>query len=200
MKFIIRDRDKKALIMLVVALGSYLAISRLALPAYDREKAGAEGVAAKEDELRKYRRALIAKDRYTQLLEQAKKSVAEAEAGLVRGDNPSLAQVELQTIVEDAAKKVNIPLGQRSVSNAKKKDQYFNEIAMSISFDSTVNQAASFLAELRSSPKFVTVRSLQMAPLQPAVEAPPKGDLKKTVRVSMTVFALLMNPTVGGKS
>ena len=199
MKFALRNQDKRALIALAVALGAYLAVSRLALPAYDHLRAGAETVTDKEEELRKYRRALVSRERYTQLLEQAKKSVAEAEGRLVRGDNPSLAQVELQTIVEDAAKKVNIPLGQRSVSAAKKKDAYFNEITMTISFESTLNQASSFLAEMRTSPKYVTVRSLQLAPVQSAQEAPTKGELKKTVKVNLTISAPLMNPPIAGK-
>ena len=191
MKFEFRERDKRALLGLGLALGLYLTAAELALPLYDRITAAAATVPQKEDDLRKYRRALVSKDHYKQLLEQAKKSVAEGEQRLVRGDNPSLAEVELQTIVEEAADKINIPLGQRSVSAPKKKDEFFNEITMSLSFESTLNQLASFLAEMRSAPKVVTVRSMQVSPLQAATELPSKGELKKTVRVNLTVSALL---------
>jgi len=200
MKLNLRDRDRRALLGLGLALGIYLAASKGVLPVYDRLKSSAESVSGKEDELRKYRRALSSKEHYTQLLDQAKRSVSEGAAHLVRGDNPTVASLELQTIVEEAAKKVNISLGQRNMSDAKKKDTYFNEISMSLSFDSTLNQLTSFLTEIRSSPKFVTVRTLQIAPVQPAEEAPAKGDLKKTVRVNLAVSALLPAPAVAPKA
>jgi len=198
MKFELRDRDKKALIGLASALAVYLVASEIVLPLYDRIKAGAETVNVKEDELRKYRRALVNGQRYSQLLEQAGKSVAVGEAQLIRGDNPSLAQVELQTIVEDAASKNNLALSTRNVTVPKKKDEYFNETTMTIAFEGTLNQLTSFLAELRAAPKFVTVRSLQVVPLQNAQEPPAKGELKKTVKVTLTVMALLPAPEVKG--
>lgn len=194
MKIEMRGRDRRALILLGLAVVVYLAISELALPAYDRIKSGAGTVATREGELRKYRGALDSQQHYTQLLSQVKSSLEEGEGRLVRGDNPALASVELQTIVEDAAKKFSIPLGQRSMSPAKKKTDYFNEISMSLSFDGTPNQLTSLLAELRTAPKFVTVKSLQVAPVALATEAPTKGELRKTIRVSLTVSALLAVP------
>ena len=142
----------------------------------------------------KYRRAQIRKGHYTQLLDQARKNVNDAESRLIRGDNASLASVELQNIIEEAAKKVEIPLGQRNMSTAKKKDQFFNEIAMTLSFESTPNQLTMFLSEIRNAPKFITVRSAQIAPVQVLQEAPKKGDFEKTVRVSLTIAALLASP------
>ena len=110
---------------------------------------------------------------------------------------PSIASVEFQSIVEEAAKKVQIELSQRNVAPARKKDNFFNEITLTLSFESTPNQLATFLAEMRAAPKFVTVRSFQVAPLSTAQEAPPKGDLKKTVKVNLTVAGLLASPPKG---
>jgi Tfp pilus assembly protein PilO len=199
MKFELRAQDRRALFGLAGALGLYLLISEVALPVYDALQSGASSVSQKEDELRKYRRAFASRDHYTQLLAQAKKSVAEAEGRLVRGDNPSLASVELQTIVEEAAKKVNITLGQRNMTAAKKKDEFFNEITMTLSFEGTVNQLTSLLSEVRNAPKVLTVKTLQIAPVNPVQEAPLKGELKKTVRVTLTVAALLAAPIVAPK-
>ncbi len=191
MKFELRERDRRALLLLGIGIAVYFLISALILPAWDRLSVGADAVTKKEDELRKYRRAVVSAQNYSRLLDQAKKSVADAEGRLIRGDNASLASVELQTLVEGAAAKFNIPLTQRNMSSAKKKDDYFNEITMTLSFESTPNQVTSFLGELRAAPKFVTVRSFQLSPVNPAQEAPTKGELKKTVRVNVTVAALL---------
>ena len=194
MKVEIRQRDRRALIGLGLALGAYVLLSMLAFPAFDSLKSSAAEASEKEQQLMKYKRALIRKGHYSQLLESARKNMTEAEARLIRGDNASLASVELQNIIEEAAKKVEIPLGQRNMSTAKKKDQFFNEITMTLSFESTPNQLTMFLSELRSAPKFLTVRNAQVAPVQILQEAPKKGDFQKTVRVSLTIAAILASP------
>lgn len=199
MRFQFRDRDKRAVLGLTLAIGAYMLIADVALPAFDEIKQRADTVAQKEDELRRYRRALISKDHYSQLLQQAQKSTAEGEARLIRGDNASLASVELQTIVEESAKKVGIILAQRNMTPPRKKDDYFNEIAMTLSFESTPNQLTSFLAELRLAPKFLVVKSLQASPVTAANEPPAKGELQKTVKANLTVAAVLSSPPVAPK-
>ena len=194
MKFEIRERDRRALVGLGAGLAAYVLLSMVILPAFDRLNTASEGAGEKEEQLMKYRRAVIRKGHYAQLLDQARKNMTEAESRLIRGDNASLAAVELQNIVEEAAKKVEIPLSQRSVSTAKKKDQFFNEITMTLSFESTPNQLTMFLSELRNASKFVTVRNSTVAPLQVLQEAPKKGDFEKRIRVSLTLAALLAGP------
>src|ERR1700761_7944546 len=127
MKIELRSRDKRALIGLAIAIVIYFGLSLIAVPAYQRIKTAADSVHDKEDELKKFRRAFANRDHYNQILEQARRTVVDAEGQSIRGDNQSLAQVELQGIVEAAEQKVNIPPGQYTMSNAKKKDQYFNE-------------------------------------------------------------------------
>ena len=199
MKVELKARDKRALMGLALAACAYALVAWLILPTYDQVNFSSGAVTQKEDELRRYRRALVSSDHYAQILAQAKKSVDEGEARLIRGDNASLASVELQTLVEDAAKKMEIPLAQRNMTAARKKDDYFNEITMTISFESTPNQLSSFLADLRAVPKFVTVRNLQVSPLQAPQEAPAKGELKKTVKATMTIVAVLSSPPVAVK-
>src|SRR5580704_9003879 len=128
MKIEIRSRDKRALLGLAGALGIYFAASLVIIPAYDRLTTVADTVQGKEGELRKYRRALLNRDHYSQLLETARKTSADADTRLIRSENGALAQVELQNIVEDAEKKVNIPPAPYSVTPAKKKDEYFSEM------------------------------------------------------------------------
>ncbi len=191
MKFEIRERDRRAVMLLLAAVGVYASLSFAVLPAYDRLKDSSARAGERQEQLRKYRRAIIRKGHYRQLLDQARKNVADAEARLIRGDNPALASVELQTIVEDAAKKVGLELPQRNVTPARKKDDSFNEITMTLTAETTPAQIFGFLAEIRNAPKFVTIRSVQIAPVQIMMEAPQKGDFLKVVRANVTVVALL---------
>ena len=197
MKLEIRERDRRALFLLVAAGVIYAVVSFGVLPAFDSLKGESQGVGDKEEQLSKYRRALIRRGRYIQLLEQARKNVAGAEARFVRGDNPTLAAVELQNIVEEAANKVGLAINQRNITPARKKDDFFNEITMTLSVESTPGQIAGFLAEIRSAAKFITVRTAQIAPVQIIHEA-PKAEFQKTIRSNLTLSALLSNPRKGG--
>jgi hypothetical protein len=58
---------------------------------------------------------------------------------------------------------------------------------MSTNFEATPNQVVSFLNQLRTSPKIVNVRSAQIDPVQIAYEAPKLGELKKTLRVNLSI-------------
>jgi hypothetical protein len=194
MKFEIRERDRRAILMLVAAAAIYGIVSYGVLPAYDRLKDASARVGEKEDQLKKYRRALIRKGHYSQLLEVARKSVSEAESRFIRGDNPTLASVELQTIVEGAAKKVGLDIGQRNITPARKKDDGFNEITMTLALEATPGQIFGFLAEMRNAPKFVSIRSAQIAPAAVIMEPPKKGDFMKVVRANVTIVAPIPAP------
>ena len=115
MKLNIRTRDRRALFGLAAAVSVYLIFSIIVLPAFDRLKESAATASEKEEQLRKYRQAMQRKGHYTELLDQARKYVVDAESKLIHGDNPSLASIELQNLVEDAAKKVNIEFAQKNV-------------------------------------------------------------------------------------
>jgi len=194
MKFEIRERDRRAVLILLSAVGLYVILSFGLLPAFDSLREAAGGTSDKEQQLSKYRRALVRKGNYAQLLEQARKNMAADQALFIRGDNPSLAAVELQTIVEAVAGKTGLTLNQRNISAARKKDDFFNEITMTVALDATPLQISSFLSELRNAPKFVVVRSLQLAPTEVLQEAPPKGGFKKVLRANLTISGILPVP------
>ena len=197
MKVQIGQRDRRAILLLGGAMAIYVFLSFVVLPAFDRLKEAAARVSEKETQLKKYRRAVIRKGHYTELLQQGHKNVAEAESRFIHGENPTLASVELQTIVEDAAKKVGLNLNQRNVSAARKKDDAFNEITMTLNLESTPPQIFGFLAEIRNAPKYITVRSAQIAQAEVIMEPPKKGDFVKVVRATVAISAVI--PAAGQK-
>jgi hypothetical protein len=199
MKFELRERDRRALLFLGIAVIVYVFLSMLAIPVFDSLLEGPEIAAVKQDQLMRYRRALVRKGHYAQTLVQARKNAADAEARLVQGDNPSLASVEFQTIVEEAARKLEINLTSRNMSAPRKKDDFFNELTMTIAFECTPNQLVTFLSEIRSAPKFITVRNSQIAPVRAVHEAPKDEDFVKAVRVNLTLTAILSSPPVPPK-
>ena len=196
MKLEIRQRDRRALLLLGVSLGLYFVLSEVAFPAYDRLAAAVDTALDREDQLRRYRRAVVRKADYGQLLEGARRRVEDGEALLIRGDNPSLASAELQTIIEEVAEATGIELGQRNMSAARRKDEFFNEITMTLGFECTPGQIVAFLEQLRGSEKLVSVRSIQIAPLSVVDDVPEGGELVKDLRVNLTVGAVLASAPV----
>jgi Tfp pilus assembly protein PilO len=190
MKFEIRQRDRRALILLVLAVAIYGVAKWVILPAYDRLTAAQERAADKEKQLRRYRRAELRKGQYTDLLKVADARVKQSESVVIATGNLSLASAELQSMVEGTANKVGVMLGQRMIGTPRRLNDYFAEVPMTMSFESTPGQVVAFLNELRSLPRFVTVRALQVTPVSPVFEAPKGSDLTKNVRVSITCSAL----------
>jgi len=60
--------------------------------------------------------------------------------------------------------------------------------------EATPAQIFGFLAEIRNAPKYLTVRTAQIAPPQILTEAPKKGDFMKIVRANLTIAALIPAP------
>ena len=139
----------------------------------------------KTDELRKYRRELSHRGNYAALKTDARKKLDEVKTHFFTND--ATGSADLQRTVEDVAKSVGIDLMQRSTTPPRKIDDLTGEATMSTNFEATPNQVVSFLNQLRTSPKIVNVRSAQIDPVQIAYEAPKLGELKKTLRVNLSI-------------
>ena len=195
MKFSLKTRDRRALILLAGALALYFVVSGVVFPAYDNLAASEASALEKEDQLSRYRRALARAADYAALLEEAQTRIQAGEAQLVPGDNPSLASAQLQTLVEDVAERTGIELGQRNISPARSDGEYFNEITMSLTFECTPGQLVQFLSNIRNVERMVVVRSIQVSPLQ-GTDGVGTGELIKDLSVNVTFAAILVVPTV----
>jgi hypothetical protein len=174
-------RNRRALLLLAVAMVLYVAVSQFVLPAYDKLRAAPAQVVDTTDQLRKYRRELLHRGNYETLMADLRKKTAEASQYFF------IDPAELQKLVEDNAKSIGVDLAQRSATQSKKVDDLFTEITMTATFEATPSQLVRLLDALRASPKIVNIRTAQIDPGQIAYEAPKTGELKKTVRVNMTI-------------
>ena len=194
MKLALQTRDRRALILLACAVGLYFLVADLLLPAYDDLRAGEAAALQKEDQLLRYRRTLARAADYEVLLEEARRRIEEGEAQLISGDNVPLASAQLQMLVESAAERTGIELGQRNMSAARPVDEYFSEIGMSLAFQSTPEQLVRFLQDIRSAEQLLAVRSIQVSPLQGADGVVPLGEMAKDLSVNVTFGAVLAAP------
>jgi len=145
----------------------------------------------------------LRKGQYGDLLKLASDRVAKSESTVIAAPSLPLASAELQSLVEAAAGKVGLMLEQRAMGAPRRLNDFYAELSMTLTFGATPGQLVSFLNELRSQPRFITVRLLQLTPLQQVTEAPKGIDVTKNVRVNMTVASLcagdLVKPGSGTK-
>ena len=187
----LEDRNRRAVLLLVFALLVYVSFAEVVFPAYDNVSSLNDRVTERAEQLRKFRQAVSRKGNYGTLIADANKRVAELQTRLLTGTNPVTAASEVQSMVEDSARKLEISLSQRSIIAAKKKDALTTEVGVAVTFESTPFQLAGFLSEIRNAAKFLRVSAVQVTPVQLARQLPANGELGKNLRVSLTVVGLV---------
>ena len=190
LKLQVKQRDRRALIILALALLTYELATAILIPAYDRLAAARDVAAEKETQLKRYRRAQLRKGQYADLIKTASARVAQSESTVISAATLPLASAELQAMIEDASNKLGLVVGQRMIGTPKRLNDFYAELPLTLSFDSTPGQLIAFLNEIRTLPRFLTVRTLQVSPVQPVLDAPKGQELTKNLRVSMTIYGL----------
>jgi hypothetical protein len=191
------QRNRRALVLLGAAVIVYVATTQLLLPLYDQLRAAPTVIAEKTQQLRKYKRELSHRGNYDALQTITRMKLQELQGHFFSND--SAGSAELQKLVEDSAKQANVTLSQRTATQAKKLDELVTEISMTTSFESTPNQLVAFMSQLQSSPKVANVRVAQIDPVQVAYEAPKQGELKKSLRVNLTIAGEALAPVSEAK-
>ncbi len=193
MRIQLRDRDRRSLLGLGVALALYFTLSQIILPQFDRLIESGEVVAERENQLRRYRRGLVEKESYGEWIAAARQRMGELDQWLIRAESEALASVELQSLIEATSQDAGIVLEQRNIGGTQRLDEYFSETRMTLAFEATPEQFVEFLTDLRSNPKALTVRSVDVRPEALVHEVPSRGELTKTLQVTLTVGALIEN-------
>jgi hypothetical protein len=199
MRLNLQRRDRRALVFLGVAVVAYIVLAWGLLPFYGTLREAESAAVEKEKLLQKYREVIGRKDRYVSLVAEVDNQMKQAEERIIRSANPSLAAVELQTIVEGTARKLDIALIQRSVAPATATEDPIRQITMTIAFEATPRQLVSLLAELRALPKSIRVLTMTVNPVQTAQEAPKDQKFSKNLRVGMSLGAWIETVATGGQ-
>ena len=191
MKIEIRPRNRRALLGMGIALILYLALDRLVFPVWDGLSQAEEIVASKEDQLRRYRRALVRQARYGDLEQTVVAQTADLERLVIQAENESLASVELQSVVDTLFSSAGLVAIQRTIVGERELDDFYSETAMTLVFECSPSQLMFLLSEFRNSGTFLNVRSLQVIPTELATGPADGQILSKGLRATLTVAALM---------
>ena len=193
MKFELRERDRRALVGLAFAVAVYFTVDMLVLPRYDELAAAEEVVLSKEDQLRKYRRAVIRQGQYQELTETARSRIADLESLMMSAETEAQISAELQSEVERASQDAGIGITERNVVGTQRLDDFFSEATMTLEFACSPDQLVTFLSGLRASSRLISIRSADIRPERVVHQMPEEGNVNRTLRVNMTVGAVTPN-------
>lgn len=153
-------RDKRALIVLALAVASFLLIGFGLLPLVDRLAEARQGLATQEMTLRKYRRAATGEVARQASLSDLQKRVVTVEAGMLESPTAALAAAELQRILKEMAAANRIELSATEFLPAKALDSEHTLISTRFTVTANMDRLVNFLVTLESAPKAFGVRTL----------------------------------------
>ena len=171
-------REKRAVVIAVVAVVAYLIYSLVVSPTLERKKRIQEELAASSLLLKKYQTIAANREQVMGELNQATTELAGFESRLLSADKPPLAASELQQIINQMAGKGGLDI--RSITILKPKEiGVYVEIPIRMLFTGNSLQLKSLLEEIESQQLFLQVKELAINVINPNIE--------KNIQVTMEV-------------
>jgi len=127
-----------------------------------------------------------------QVLQQVNAELTARESGLIQADTAAQAQAQVLQIVRRIAKAQNNPIDLRNteIGAVTAFGDHYGEVAVSVNFESGIEQLINFLADLTAQKELIGTTDLRVG------SANPK---QKTMPVRLTVSALVRRELVPDK-
>jgi hypothetical protein len=150
--------DKKRRYLLIA--GAVLLLSGLAFrlyPYYEGMMGGETDIAATKNRIAKYRQVVKGKGELEARLVSVKKSLEQAEAGLLTGKTAALAAVDIQNTLNEIALASGVEIKSMQVlksQDPKKDAELYVSVPVQFSVLLTIRQLKDILYKIEASPKF----------------------------------------------
>ncbi|HEV2687526.1 MAG TPA: type II secretion system protein GspM [Bryobacteraceae bacterium] len=186
----LQDRDKRALVILGVALVLaliYWAFSSSSSRGSAPAKAAAVPVDTSEraeKRLAVLRATAATVDGKQALLKQASAELAVREKGLISGDTPEQAQAQLLQMIRRVARQQNPPLDIRQVELGQPRayGDAYGQVTVSTSIDCRIDELVNFMASLSEQPEIVATDEVRIGAAHPK---------QKTMPVRLTISGIV---------
>jgi Tfp pilus assembly protein PilO len=178
----LQQRDRRALKGMAAAVAVWLLLRFAIFPAWDRWDEAREQLPMREAALIKYRQAIQTLGAATESEELLQRRLRQAEEGLLQGATPALAAAELQEWVRQTAASRDIEVRSSEFLPVRSQQNGYAQVPVGLQFQCRLDQLVSFLEELQTSSRILTI---------PRFQAQARGnDKEKLVNVSLTVAGL----------
>jgi hypothetical protein len=174
----LQDRDKRALLVLAVALPLAVLIywaTGSSSSGSAKVVAPSETVERDEKRIAVLRTALATVDGKQAVLKQVSTELAEREKGLIPGDTAEQAQAQLLQIMRRLAKAQTPPLDirQSELGQPRSYGESYAKVTVSVSLDCRIDDLLNLLAALSAQPEIIATDEIRCAAANPKSKSMP---------------------------
>jgi hypothetical protein len=176
----VQDRDKRALLVLAVALpvaGLIYLLSGSSSSSGGGSKvvAPVESVTRDERRIAILRAAMATVNGKESVLKQVSAELAEREKGLIPGDTAEQAQAQLLQIMRRLAKTQFPPLDlrQSELSQPRSYGESYAKVTVSVSFDCRIDELLNLLAAISAQPEIIATDEIRCGAANPKSKSMP---------------------------
>jgi Tfp pilus assembly protein PilO len=175
-----QNREKKW----ITLLGGFLllvgVLYRLS-PSFDEMLPNSEDIAIKEKKISAYQKKVLERDSLDAVLKELNRTLAMRESGLLSGDTPPLAAVDIQNTIRDITQRLGVEVSTMSVLKPVENEiKAYLSIPVQFTFNSTVTQLAKVVYQLSVSAKILTLDALRVVSSQQQKD----GQVQSTLTVT----------------
>lgn len=177
-KFNISKERKIILIAGVVLL--LMGVIYRYFPVFDSFTSLDDEIALKEQKLIKYRKMVQERNELEQKLIRLNRILERAESGLLTGDTPSLAAVDIQNIINKIAGNIGAEvLTMRVLKVDEKEETLYMAIPVQVTFRSRMRQLKELLYMIEDNPKLLKISDFRIR----MIHGKEEGEIQATLTV-----------------
>jgi hypothetical protein len=174
----LQDRDKRALLILAVALPLGVLIywvTGSSSSGSAKVVAPSESVERDEKRIAVLRTALATVDGKQAVLKQVSTELAEREKGLIPGDTAEQAQAQLLQILRRLAKAQtpSLDIRQSELGQPRSYGESYAKVTVSVSLDCRIDDLLNLLAALSAQPEIIATDEIRCAAANPKSKSMP---------------------------
>jgi len=156
------DKQKKYLLIFVAVLLLFGVIYRF-FPFFQGIKEAGAAIVLKERQLAKYRQMIQEGDNLQARINSLNRTLKQVESGLLTGDTPALAAVNVQNTLDEVASRSKVEIKSVRVLKPEKMDEEkYLAVPVQFTISSTIRQLKEILYRIESSPKYLTVKKIRI--------------------------------------
>lgn len=177
------SKERKYLLMGGAALLVLGILYRFFPMIQDLNPAGSE-MMIKQQQIEKYRQKIQKRKNLESRLTALNRNLGSAESGLLSGETPALAAVDIQNILSDISRKIDIEIKtMRVIKSITLEKMNYVSIPVQFSLNSTVRQLKDLLYQIETSNKFLIVSNMKIRNI--------RGRQPDQIESTLTVSGLL---------
>ncbi|MCG6538389.1 MAG: type II secretion system protein GspM [Syntrophales bacterium LBB04] len=175
-----QNRERKWIIL----LGSFLLLVGIlyrVFPSFDELSPSSEDIALKEKKISAYQKKVAERDSLDAVFKDLNRTLAGRESGLLAGDKPPLAAVDIQNTIREITQRLGIEVSTMSVLKPiESETKLYLSIPVQFTFSATITQLTKLMHHLSVSAKILIVDGLRVVSSQQQKD----GQIQSTMTVT----------------